>query len=372
MRAAFFFVMCFPILLLSSCEFHQLTNEKKQVTKEKKMETEFDNFKAEQNLLENIQPIEAEENTFQNITGWFHETAVLYIKNLEDRSEVICHDLQSGKDELFFQTKHPIIQTVPNDRRTIFLIHSSPETNQAILTFVNTEGEELFHWEINAFELQYTWNPYNEKELMVTAFAEDWSYKTYLLDLKEKKVVDSPYQIPFFQWTDEDRITYVKWNNDEPELSAPLYEANLMKHHEKKIADHVIGNGNFSSIVMYLQENQQEKGFGQYVFINSSSKKVLSTFRVPLASDYSQWIFPYYDFNAQNQQFYTFVPVAKSQDGSFELQRFNLITKKKETIFKNVTNDPILISPSGHYALYGPRLEKIMDLSKEKIQEIVK
>lgn len=36
MRAAFFFVMCFPILLLSSCEFHQLTNEKKQVTKEKK------------------------------------------------------------------------------------------------------------------------------------------------------------------------------------------------------------------------------------------------------------------------------------------------------------------------------------------------
>lgn len=370
MRIMKLFIGFLLLLLFSACESHQLKSGEKVAQTDKKNEKEAVKEKTEHEL-QSLQPIEINSQSFQTISAWFDEASVLYINNDEHGSEVIRHNLESGSDTIFYQTNDPIVQLAENPDRTIFLLHSTSSSRQAALMFVDKNGNELFRWEIPAFDLQYIWNPYHQSELFVTAFAEDWSYTSYIVDAKEQKVVKSPYQIPFIQWSGKQRFTYIHWNNDEPELSAPLYEVDLQNKKVEKLAEHAIGNGNMSSFIMYLEEDQDNKGFGRYVFLRSSSKQKVFTKRAPLASDNAQWVFPFYGYDKTKHFVYVFIPNKPMETGLFKLIQINPLSGRETPILSNVSNYPIKLSPSGRYALYGPRLENLIDVKKRKVFSII-
>lgn len=357
------FIMVIFLFFLCACEkSHQLSDDQE---KDK-------GLNSKDYLQKSIQPTDIEDNFFQNVVGWYDSTSLLYIMNKPNASEVIRYDIFTGESSTLLSTEDPIIQVIPNYNRTFFLVHTSPNQYKAILLYVDEKGNEVFKWDTGANELHVSWNPFKESQSMITVFNEDWAYKNYLVDVENKSIKEIMIKAPFVQWEDEQKVMYLKWSEYEPELSTKLYLYDLENKTEKQIANHVIGFLNSGSHLIYLEENREEKGSGQYVFVNHNNLDKLSRIEVPLISQYSQWLFPYNTISVRDREFYTFFPVDIENDEiSFDLVRVQMDSGKIQKLIRNVPNEPITISPEGQYILYGYRFEKLIDLSDMTIKNII-
>ncbi|WP_044894422.1 hypothetical protein [Bacillus alveayuensis] len=366
MRRKSCIVLLVFLFWLTACEAsHQLGEKEKQ-------QNGNGNENNQKETETTIYPIDIDEQFFQNIAGWYDESNILYIQNKPNLSEIIRYNLFNGQSSTFFVANTPIMQVVPSPDRNIFLVHLSPNHYQATILFIDRHGNELFKWEVGSYELHFAWNPYHSQQILVTSFLEDWSFETYLIDLAEQRIEKNVVEAPFVQWSNQHQFTYIKWDEEEPELSAPLFLYDLLDRNEKKIADHVIGHVSAGPFLLYLQENLDEKGKGQYVFLRFKDLQKLSFFDVSLISEYSGWLFPYFDVFNKRDEFYTFVPMDTTENNtSFHLINIQIKTGKKNELVKNIANEPISISPSGQYILYGYRFEKLIDIKDRKMINLI-
>ncbi|WP_243290550.1 hypothetical protein [Bacillus sp. FJAT-47783] len=356
----FFIVLAF---LLVACESHQLLEDQKA-------EGQKENGAKED---KKILPLTVDEDYFQQVVGWFDHETILYINNKPNTSEIVRYNFVLGTSTTFFQSESPIIQVVPNEDRELFFIHVSPNNYEAHTMVVNRKGEILFEWDVSSFDLIVSWNPFNTSQLFVTAFYEDWTYDTYFINVFEKDIQENVIDVPFIQWADQSKVAYIKWNNDEPEISGPFYLLNLADRTEQLIAQNVIGHVHYPSGVIYLQENPLENGSGTYKFLNLRTMKATEQMEVPLVSQYSQWLFPYYELDKKGEHFYTFIPLdTMEEEPSFQLSKINIETGHQSQVISNLVNEPISLSPDGNYLLYGFRFEKLVNLDEKKVFDIIK
>lgn len=349
--------------LLIACESHQLP-------KDQKAEGQKENDAKEE---KKILPLTVNEDYFQHVVGWFDDDTILYINNKPNTSEMVLYNFAIGTSTTFFQSESPIIQAVPNEDREMFFIHVSPNNYEAHVIVVNRKGEVLFEWDVSSFDLFVKWNPFNTSEIFVSAFYEDWSYETYFIDVSEKDIQENVVDVPFIQWADHAKVAYIKWNNEEPELSGPLYLFDLVDGTERLIAQNVIGHVHHQSRVIYLQENPLENGNGFYKFLNLRTMQATEQFAVPLVSQYSQWLFPYYELDKKGEHFYTFIPLdIMEEEPSFQLSKINIETGHQSQVIPELLNEPISLSPGGEYLLYGFRFEKLVKLDEKKVYDIIK
>ena len=70
-----------------------------------------------------------------------------------------------------------------NEDHSLFLLHTSGERNMAELLVVDKSGTEVFSWQAESFDMTYKWNPYQPDELFISTFLEDWSYKSFVINV---------------------------------------------------------------------------------------------------------------------------------------------------------------------------------------------
>lgn len=344
---------------LIACESHQLQEEKNDRHQEEQVKRE-------------IQTAEVEANFFQQVVSWFEDDSILYINNTSDGAELVQFNLYDGTSTIFFQTNYPIVQVIPNQNFELFYIQTSPSSYEATMYIVDKEGETLFEKSFSSYDVFLRWSPYSESQFILTKFYEDWTFDTVLFDIVKGMEIENVVNVPFMEWAALHKVSYIDWNSDEPELSAPLYVKDIQTKETKKIADDVIGHAYTPNHFVLLQEYQDKSASGRLSIWDITAEKVVREFEVPLIAQYSQWLFPYYEISSESEEFYTFVPAdIMNENPSFHLKRYDLNTGEETTILTNVLNEPILLSPNGEYILYGYRFEKVVDLNEKSVIPII-
>ncbi|WP_413308791.1 hypothetical protein AA0X95_10985 [Bacillus sp. 1P10SD] len=365
----FVLLLIFLTLLSTACADKQQPKQKTNVTKETQKETtppEGADWKL---------PISIPKGEFYMLGGWLSDTEVLYITNLEQTSSVYRYDLISGKSKLIYKSEYPIVTVKISPSKKNILIHSSPSSYEGMVTIIDKNGSEQMKQSFASYELDFEWNLFNESQILVTKFDEDWNFHLSLLDISKSKTVELALPQPFIKWIDEKNVAYLNWDKNTPTLFAPLIFRSIETGKEKTVLPEVIQFSTFPNLLMTVSIKNDDSSMAAYTFFDEKMKEVFA-FSIPQLTKFSDWLVPFYDYAENRGQFITFKPLNSGEVDSykegFELVSYNIKKKKSDLIMEDLDNEPILFSPSGNALLYGNRLEKIIDLKTKEIYELIK
>ncbi|MEH7111917.1 hypothetical protein V7124_05980 [Neobacillus niacini] len=320
-------------------------------------------------------PIEIPEGEFYKIGGWLTDHELLYITNIEQSSSVYFYDLLTGKSELLYGSEAPIVNVQISPSKKNILIQTSPSTYEGQVIIVTSDGSEIIKKSIPSYELGFEWNQFNESQILISSFNEDWTFQMLLLDIELNKISDLSIPQPFVKWINKEEVAFLNWDETSPALFAPLVRKHLGTDGEEEILAEVLQFSNYQNILMAVSVKDKEKLQATYTFYDKE-KTPLNSFSIPHLSIFSGWLIPFYDFNESTGKFITLKPLksaeADAYSEGFELISYDIHKDKSNLILQGLKNEPLLLSPSGEAALYGNRYEQIIDLTKKVIYQFVK
>jgi hypothetical protein len=319
-------------------------------------------------------PINILEGNFYKLAGWLSDGQLLYITNREQTSSLYCYQLAAGESQLLYKSEDPIVNVEISPNFQYILIHSSPSSFEGIITIIDSKGLEVAKQSFPSYELVFEWNSYNDSEIFITSFFEDWTYQMQLLDIKLNKTSYVSSKQPFVKWFGEDKVVYLDWDDENPSLLAPLVSKNLGYEEEETILPEVFQFSTFQDVLMTIGVNKQDTLQSSYSFYNKEME-LLFSFSMPQLSMYSGWFVPSYDYNRNNGEFITFKPLrsgeADSYSEDFQLVSYDINKGTNTLILEGMNHEPIKFSPSGKALLYGNQFEKIIDIEGKKIYEVI-
>ncbi|MCM3725109.1 hypothetical protein M3226_05275 [Neobacillus cucumis] len=319
--------------------------------------------------------IPAGQGEFYKVAGWYTNQQIFYVTNLNQTSNLFLYNLLTGKSKLIYKTENPIVNVQISPSKKYLLVHSSPSSNEGVVTIINTKGTELLKKTFPSYDLGFEWNPYNESKVLVTKFAEDWSFQLLLLDSRDDSTIELNLPQPFIKWIKKDEIAYLNWNQTSPSLVAPLIFKQLGSEGEKTVFSNLIQFEAYRDLLMTVTVNEGDSSIADYSFFDKEKKRLFS-FSIPQLTKFSDWLVPFYDYSEQKKQFLTLRPLESGDmdtytDG-FQLISYDLKKGSSKLILEGLDNVPISISPSGDTALMGNNYEKLIDLNKRKSYELMK
>ncbi|WP_148361263.1 YqgU-like beta propeller domain-containing protein [Bacillus timonensis] len=373
MRKSIFFFMF--LVLLVGCNSHQpfeITDAPRSSNKNVAKGPVPTKFFGEN---QHVQPLDIRGQDFNIVGEWYDDESILYVVDEGGVSKIYRYHLFTGEKELFMNTSAPVLTMKANEDHSMFLIHTSDSQNLAKLTAVDKEGNIQFEWEVNSFDLFYSWNPYNTNQVFVTSFLEDWSFQTHLLDISAEKTTKFEVFQPFIQWLDTNTISYLKWDQNELDYFAPLYSYHLDTKTEGLLFENIISFAAYKNLLVTYELIQGEDALAKVGFYHPERNKKLYEYKMPLLSDYSKWYIPSADYVSQQRKFYSFKPYSTgafdTYGEKFELVSYDLSTGKEEIILEKVDDQPLNFSPNGFLCLYGFQFEKVIDMRTKSITELV-
>ncbi|MEH7414141.1 hypothetical protein V7266_02490 [Neobacillus drentensis] len=315
------------------------------------------------------------QGEFYKVVGWYTNQQIFYVTNLNQSSYLFLYNLLTGKSKLIYKTENPIVNVQISPTKKYLLIHSSPSSFVGVVTIIDAKGTELLKKNFPSYDLGFEWNPYDESKVLITKFAEDWSFQLYLLDVTDASTTELKLPQPFIKWIKSDEVAYLNWDQSSPSLVAPLIIKGLGDAGEKTIFTQVIQFAAYRDLLMTVTVNQEDSSIADYSFFDKKQKRLFS-FSVPQLNKFSDWLVPFYDYNEQKKQFISIRPLtsgdADTYTGGFQLISYDLKKRSSKLILGGLDNVPISLSPDGNTALLGNSFEKIIDLNKKKSYELVR
>ncbi|KIY22313.1 hypothetical protein [Mesobacillus subterraneus] len=367
------FIIASTAFLLSGC------SQQQDVFLHKDARHSLDRLKETPELsfmASEVIPIQDNKNEeFNKASGWLNNTEILYISNsIENTSVLYSYNLLTGQAELLFQSSLPIITAEISPKKDKIMIHSSASA-EGVLTVINLSGKELYSGKMESYELIFEWNPFNDDLLIVSAFTEEWDFSTFLLDLKQNSLKSIQLPEPFVKWISEDMLVYQQWGKNELALNAPLKSFSLSGNPSRTLFENVYQFDSIGNYLLTIEAGEEStSGMGLYTFTKNGVQKATS-FPVPLLTDFSGWIVPFYDSTEDGEVFLYLRAKRQGEadlyaDG-FELVRYHVEDNKEEIIFSELANEPLSCSPSGEMCLYGFQLEKVLNMATREINQLI-
>ncbi|XXM73752.1 hypothetical protein ACQ0QQ_07645 [Lysinibacillus sphaericus] len=314
------------------------------------------------------------ERFIENI-DWLSNREILTVSNENGAASLYITDIFKGGSEKLYEIPSSYVQSMVSPDRSRILIHSASATYSAMITIIDLSGKEIYKGEIPSSELSYVWNAFNTDKLLITSFAEDWSFDVFELDLNSPELRLLDVEQPFLKWNSEVSVLYQDWNNDEISISAPLVSQNILDGKKETIDTKSVHFERFPRFLLSVHAKEEKDDEFIYQFINENGE-VLSEFQSALLSRYSDWFIPFYDMIDDKDELITFkANEAGSFDtysGTFSLGKWDVMGGSEETLMPDLAAEPIQCSPNGSLCLYGNQLEKIIDIDDASIIELVK
>lgn len=364
------------LLIESSCQIQGMQSPKEpDKTPSKQVTEDLPHRQSSADFFEEkkIHPLPLNYEEFSTVSEWLDNENILYIDRENERENIYCFNIYTGKRELFYTTDKQIVTVSASYDHQYFLVRTAPSTYEAELIILDKWGKEVFRWKVGSFDLLATWNPFVKSQLYVTTFLQDWSFQTYFINVSQKTVMESHLPIPFIQWVDRTEIAYLKWNENEPAFQAPLYRVNLVSKKEEKVFDDISFFSVFKDTVMTVTVENEPDAI--YSFYNLEMKNKLGEFKVPVLAKYSEWFIPEFDYVESEKRFYTFRPTTSGNYDQYN-QKYDLLAyshknSQEKIVMKDIENKPIKFSPNGKLCLYGYYFENIIQIKDKKIVPLI-
>ncbi|PLR85956.1 hypothetical protein CVD25_04375 [Bacillus canaveralius] len=370
----FIFLFCIIIFttILSSCSQEKESEphsdiEEKDIGKNPPAPTFWDE--------QAITPIKIPDGAFNRVNGWIDNETVLFTTNLSQGSNVFTYNLRSGESSLLYESRSPIVDVHISPSKRQFLIHSAPSTYAGVITVLDRSGKETFSKQIESFELALEWNPYDENAILVSSFAEDWTYSTYLLNVSGGELTKVNLPEPFAHWLNKKELVFLDWDENNPGLLAPLVKKEIDKPGETALFENIIEVSTFKNLLITVSVNREKPDQAIYTFLSNDLKKVASI-SFPHLSTFSGWLVPHFDFMETARRFITFRPLSSGEADNyasgFQLVSHDLKSGDETIYFQGMDNEPISCSPDGMMCLVGYQLEKLLILNAKKVIPLTK
>ncbi|OIU71012.1 hypothetical protein [Rossellomorea aquimaris] len=313
--------------------------------------------------------------TFIENINWLSNREILTVSDENGEASFYITDIFKGDSEKIYEIPSSYVHSMVSPDKSRILIHSASATYSAMITIIDLNGKEIYRGEIPSSELSYVWNAFNKDKLLITSFAEDWSFEVFELDLNSPELRLLDIEEPFLKWNSEVSVLYQDWNSEEISISAPLVSQNILDGKKETIDMKSIHFERFPRFLLSVHANGEKEDEFIYQFINENGG-ILSEFQSALLSRYSDWFIPFYDMIDDKDELITFkANEAGSLDtytGTFSLKRWDVMGGSEETLMPDLAAEPIQCSPNGSHCLYGNQLEKIIDIDDASIVELVK
>jgi hypothetical protein len=358
------------VFLINACSLQSNTNHQSPPKKDVRLHANKPNTSLKWKL-----PITVPEGEFFKVGGWLSDDELVYITNNEQTSTLYRYDLSSGKSKVLFKSEYPIgdVQISPSKKN--ILIQSAPSSYEGKISIIDIQGNEKYSQIIPSYQLAFEWNPYQESQVLISKFQEDWTFQVLLVDFERKMTKELSFPQPFLKWISKDELGYLNWDHNQQKLFAPLMFRSLEDASEQTIFPKVYQFSAFKNTMMTITVNTQEETKASYSFYDQKLHLIYD-FTIPQLTKFSDWLVPYYDFNEAKQQFMTLKPLksteADTYNEGFQLVMYHLNSKKSTVLLDGLDNEPIALSPSVAACLYGNRYEKIIDLRTKRMMDIVK
>lgn len=355
--------LLFPILI-TGCQSAQPSPPAKDLPSKK----EFQKQKTkDEKKLNKVQAYETTQDAFHSAGDWVDHEHILIAENEKSGTNIYLYNIFSGLKTLFYHTEAPLISMKSNGAGK-FMLHTSPSDERARLTVLDTAGELLYEWESEASELEYSWNPYNEDQLLCTVFLEDWSYLAYLIDIGKSTAVQLENAGPLMQWIGPESMGYLDWKSDESTESAPFYSYHFPSKQKALLGDGILSFGTFKDI-FFTADRMDGPSSITYRFYKPGDKTEFFVLKVPVQDVQTIVQQPFYAFSQEGERFLTFKPA----DGSngFKLVSISVKDGDEEEILPASENMPIKLSPDGKWCLYGFQYENVINMETHDIVSLI-
>jgi len=365
-------ILIFFAMLLFGCETEEI---------DKPSSSKLDSEKSIRNQIVSemepdtkaIVPLKVKEADFQFIIDWETDETLLFVERKNNQSIVKSYDLFSGVKKQIYVSDEPIVSLQVSPSREYLLIHSAKTAYKALLTVIRLSNQQImFQEEIESKEIHYEWNRYDETKILVSAFYEDWSFRSYFIDMKKRSLQELNLSQPFAIWLKQSRLLYLDWGNDDPQITAPLtiYENGTEKHVKKEKEFYYLDG--WKNFLLTIAPSDKDPSKAIFQFYDQKLQPLYS-FEIPHLSDFSGWVIPNYDMVGEN--FFIIEPKKSGEadlyhDG-FQLVKRNIKSGKEEVILKSVENAPLLCSPKGKSCITGNMFEHIILINEKKMTSAI-
>lgn len=367
-KEALFVFFCFLLLLSAGCEngLSKISDGKENGPKDDKMTDEV-------GLQKFILPISLQVPGDFRAVGWIDDETILLAAEKSNESELYLYSLRNGESTFLYKSGYPSLFVMISPSKNYILIHSSISPDEAKLVILDSSGKEIWATEVLSKELAFEWNAFDENMLLVSAFSEDWSYETYLLDISRKTLEKIELPNPFAKWFDQQHFLFLNWDESEDTMLNDLYLYDGQRKKEEILLPSIVHADVFYQRLLAISLHERSVPEASYRFYNERMEE-MSSFSVPYLLMDGDFLVPYYDYNRKHDLFFTFEPLSHGEadfpNGAFQLAKYDAAKGKKEILMENMDNEPISCSPNGEYCLYGFYFEKMIDVKNKEIQMI--
>ena len=318
-----------------------------------------------------IVPIEVADPFSLSVIGWMSNGDVLLNESRDGVSVISQYHIFSGKKTERIKLDLPVTSAEISPNREFLLLHTSPNPYEADLQIFRTDTfQEVYKESFESSEIAYVWNGNDETKLLITAFYEDWSYKTYIIDTSKKESESVELPQPFAEWLDEKRMLMLDWDMENPDILAHLIVSSKTET-EKIEGEEYYFIKSWPGLVLAVGVSSEDFGVAEYIFFNQHLKPIFS-FQVPHISQYSGWMVPYFDYLEESKDFLMIEPKESGEiglyEGGFQLTKRNMETGEKTMIAESIENEPFTCSPNGQYCLLGFSSDEILFLEDGRIE----
>jgi hypothetical protein len=366
------FILLMTVLLMGACSGRGdgVRSAKSQSGREY-----FQEWKEITREEDPLVPLQSEKGVFRSALGWLDARRVAVCEEQDGKTVVSSYGLKSGRKEEIFTLDSPITSAQLSPSGRMILVHTVPSPYESDLIIYDAKtGKKRYETRLEAWDLAIEWNPFNEEELLVTTFFEDWSYEVYRIHMGRENIQKIGLEQPFAIWRNEDSFAYLDWGPEGMDMTAPLIVAG--DGQEKRL---------FPDRTFYYLDGWKEaflaigpdrKDINRAEFILFDQQAALETaFSVPHLSTFSGWQIPNYDYSPETGDFFLIEPKESGEadvyHGGFRLVKRNISGNGSEVILENAENEPIRCSPDGAYCLSGYFLEKVIDVQGKTIEDLV-
>ena len=353
MKIGFVVCFCFLIFFIVGCEDNQGETSVQTNAEEKAVEAK-------------LEPLSFSDETFmfESSYGWLDNDTILYSAKREDEHYLFSYHLPSKEKKELFTTREIIAQASVSPNSKYILVYAASNNTEASIHFLDGEGNQQYSVSIPSSELSFAWNPFSEDTLLIDSFYEDWTYKTYVCNVKQKTLEEVTIPQPFAQWYAKEDFLFLKWDDNSPQLSAPLMKYNKNSYVENSLSQNVIAFEANKEVLFTINESKEDQN-NLFYTVSDWKGNELNKWEIPAIRSYSDWMIPEFDIIEDQKSIIAFVPydsaLIDQYDKQFQLISYNWETGEREVLMEDMESAPLIFSPEGNKCLYGNTLENIIE-----------